>query len=725
MAEQEPPEANTAAHPGLEGERLDGWKRIARYLNRDIRTLRRWELNEGLPVHRLLHDKQGTVYAFRSELDTWQAKRSEAAATSSAANRVHGKTGPGWLWLVVPLLLVGTLLAWYWKGGEQSAIAFGERDWVLITHFDNRTGDKALDGTVEYALQRELANSRYIKVVPLERINDALRLMKLPPDTPVDLKVGREISVRDGGIRMLITGRVDKLGNTYQISTELVSPGDGLAVASFDVQASSRDQILPQIGGMAAKVRAALGESVASIRQSREMLAKVTTPSLAALRLFSQANEAMAGPDRARALSLLQEAVRLDPDFASAHLLLWYALRERDKRDLAVQHLERAVALADQTSERERLFILATYYEFLGDEDKSIDTYHVLLRLYPDHYWANGNLANRYEAMGKFAQSLVYKKRVAELRPNSVGWYPDLDIVQLAIVTGDAQGRDFYLDKLKGVADQPGYEWLPTQLTMLPVHEAWVGGNYEQALDRVDAIVAGMDPDDIVARDYLFAHVRSVYLGLGKLQRFRELSKLRTRLGWMQALLDLDSGDPGTMDQYLETADPDYWDATLLALSGQTKRAQAIIDDPRTAKSVRPYTAFESWKSLARGQVALAEGRLQDAVSQLTDYPLILNITSKWGHLFAMHSLARAYEGLGQTDKAIDTLEQASRQKPLAIFEPGGMYMWQRNQLYLHDLYIKAGQTAAADRAARALRQTLQLADPDDPFLKALAGEGS
>ena len=53
-------------------DRLDSWKEIAAYLNRSVRTVRRWEATEGLPVHRHMHRSQGSVYAFRSEIDAWR-----------------------------------------------------------------------------------------------------------------------------------------------------------------------------------------------------------------------------------------------------------------------------------------------------------------------------------------------------------------------------------------------------------------------------------------------------------------------------------------------------------------------------------------------------------------------------------------------------------------------------------------------------------------------------
>jgi Tol biopolymer transport system component len=56
-------------------DRLDSWKDIAAYLKRDVSTVQRWEKREGMPVHRHLHDKLGSVYAFRRELDEWSQSR--------------------------------------------------------------------------------------------------------------------------------------------------------------------------------------------------------------------------------------------------------------------------------------------------------------------------------------------------------------------------------------------------------------------------------------------------------------------------------------------------------------------------------------------------------------------------------------------------------------------------------------------------------------------------
>jgi Tol biopolymer transport system component len=70
----EPPPATPTRERPLE-DRLDSWKEIAAYLKRDVTTVQRWEKREGMPVHRHLHDRIGSVYASRAELDAWTRSR--------------------------------------------------------------------------------------------------------------------------------------------------------------------------------------------------------------------------------------------------------------------------------------------------------------------------------------------------------------------------------------------------------------------------------------------------------------------------------------------------------------------------------------------------------------------------------------------------------------------------------------------------------------------------
>jgi hypothetical protein len=103
-----PPSHSTSdvdTSPG--GERLESWKEIAAYLNRSVRTLHRWETEEGLPVHRQLHKELGSVFAYKSELEAWSRNRSVRTEVR-ANNREPGS--PYRSRLVVTIALSGAVV---------------------------------------------------------------------------------------------------------------------------------------------------------------------------------------------------------------------------------------------------------------------------------------------------------------------------------------------------------------------------------------------------------------------------------------------------------------------------------------------------------------------------------------------------------------------------------------------------------------------------------------
>jgi len=117
-------------------DRLDSWKEIASYLQRTLATVRRWEKEEGLPVRRHVHHKKASVYAYRSEIDTWQVNRSSALANDKPGwfrfFSDNKKTVAGIAGGVTLLLLVG-LVAWMETGSSSNpeGLSFQERDGVL------------------------------------------------------------------------------------------------------------------------------------------------------------------------------------------------------------------------------------------------------------------------------------------------------------------------------------------------------------------------------------------------------------------------------------------------------------------------------------------------------------------------------------------------------------------------------------------------------------------
>lgn len=107
-------------------QRLDSWKAIAAYLGRDVTTVQRWERREGLPVHRHVHDKLGSVYAFRAEIDAWLRLRRHAgtdgaeSATGTADTPPDESGGGSQPAAAVPLPatpVASRATAWFWLGG--------------------------------------------------------------------------------------------------------------------------------------------------------------------------------------------------------------------------------------------------------------------------------------------------------------------------------------------------------------------------------------------------------------------------------------------------------------------------------------------------------------------------------------------------------------------------------------------------------------------------------
>jgi len=95
---------------------LDSWKEIAEYLKRSVRTVRRWEAEERLPVHRHIHHNSGTVYAFKSELDAWLASRTPLTSSSLVEHSPNGiseslaQTAASSFEATRPIVIAGTLL---------------------------------------------------------------------------------------------------------------------------------------------------------------------------------------------------------------------------------------------------------------------------------------------------------------------------------------------------------------------------------------------------------------------------------------------------------------------------------------------------------------------------------------------------------------------------------------------------------------------------------------
>jgi hypothetical protein len=88
-------------------ELLNGWKEIATYLGKDVRTVQRWEKEAGLPVLRQSFRQRGGVQADPAELDAWKSSTLEPVAPNPYHyNRAEPEV-PRTRWWIIGLALRG------------------------------------------------------------------------------------------------------------------------------------------------------------------------------------------------------------------------------------------------------------------------------------------------------------------------------------------------------------------------------------------------------------------------------------------------------------------------------------------------------------------------------------------------------------------------------------------------------------------------------------------
>lgn len=118
-------------------DRLDSWKAISAYLKRDVTTVQRWEKREGMPVHRHLHDKLGSVYAYRSELDAWMSQRKPAAPEPPLPESKNPHRAV-WAAVAVVVALCAVVVLWWPASSTRwtPLDAFERAQFQMITDFE-------------------------------------------------------------------------------------------------------------------------------------------------------------------------------------------------------------------------------------------------------------------------------------------------------------------------------------------------------------------------------------------------------------------------------------------------------------------------------------------------------------------------------------------------------------------------------------------------------------
>jgi DNA-binding winged helix-turn-helix (wHTH) protein len=222
--------------------------------------------------------------------------------------------------IAVIFLISAFVFGYYFYSNARNVKPLTDKDVILLTDFENKTGEEIFDGTLKQGLIMQLQQSPFLSIFPDEQAHDTLKLMKRNPDEKITRELAKEICQRQG-LKAYIAGTISKLGNIYIVGLETVNTQTGETIALTQEEAESKEKVLKALSVAATKMRGMLGESLAQIEELNKPL-NVTTSSLEALQAFAMAKESAIKGNSFERIQHGKRAIEIDPNFASAYVSL-------------------------------------------------------------------------------------------------------------------------------------------------------------------------------------------------------------------------------------------------------------------------------------------------------------------------------------------------------------------------------------------------------------------
>ncbi len=527
----------------LTGRRLDSWKEIAAFLGRAERTVKRWEAERGLPVHRVPGGGRSAVFAYSSELADWLKGKSqeldaEDAVSGEAEDRPAELSGaentqpsavsltpvpaleikrwpPSRLaaWLV-PFLLAAALIAAFtsahrpfrFKSQSQPPNAEAKDlylapDSVAVLPFTNLRGDADTDylsdGITE-SLIGELAHVPRLKV----RSRDSVFRYK-----------GKDVDVQTIGARLgasiLVSGRVMLKGNTIEISTELTNVRDNTEVWGHRYAGKSSDLIALQ-QQMAADIAQRLRSTLSSA--DREQVMRQDTQNAEAYSLYLKGRYAWNKRTLAEletAISYFNQAIAKDPEYALAYAGLADAYSVlpnyggNPSEDFPKSNAAARKALElDPTLARPHAVLGMNEFEYNWDFSGAESEFKKAIELDPNDATAHQWYAEKLVQLSRRSEAMAEINRAHELDPQS----PVITRVIGTVLTDAGQYDQAITICKQLVQENPTF---PIAHDCL-VYAYWGKQAYAQAVEewKIEGQLTG-NPDDAKFADALERGFRS------------------------------------------------------------------------------------------------------------------------------------------------------------------------------------------------------------------------
>jgi tetratricopeptide (TPR) repeat protein len=408
-------------------------------------------LNPDLPleleriINRALEKDRNLRYQHASDIraelerlkrDTETGRVLAASSGSVAAVQGGGTRSPKrnlWKVAVLSIVVAAALIAGGLYYRSHRAKPLTDKDTIVLTDFDNKTGDAVFDDTLKTALNLSLRQSPFLNMLSDSAVEKTLQEMTRPPDTKLTPDVARELCQR-AGTKAYIAGSIATLGSEYVLGLNAVNCQSGDTLAQEQVTAASKEKVLDALGAAASKLRGELGESLATVQKFDVPLSEATTSSLEALKAYTLGENAHRERGAPAGLPYHQRAIELDPNFAMGYEEVGSDYLTLGEVGRGSEYFTKAFQLREHASEREKLHITGDYYSNVtGELDKAAQTYQEEIQAYPREYRAHLDLGNQYASQGQYGKARDAYSQSLRLTPDHAGIYANLANTQLAL----------------------------------------------------------------------------------------------------------------------------------------------------------------------------------------------------------------------------------------------------------------------------------------------------
>lgn len=541
------------------------------------------------------------------------------------------------------------------------------RDRLLVADFTETAGDTALAAAIAEALRVDLAQSPNVRVMTPRQVRAALERMERSADIAVNDSLARELALREG-VKAFVVGRVAGIGGQWGLTVELVGAESGEVLAAVRETAADSTGLIAAVDRASESLRYRLGESLHELR-ALPPLAQEVTASLPALRKYTGGMRYFYAGDRMHAIPLLQQAIALDSNFATAHLSLANVYDALDEPGRAEEARLRAMQHLDRLPFQDRQVLIASDAYVHGDYSRAIDAYVAYVARYPYSAPAINNLALAYRNARHYAEAESLWARSIELDSSIVQLYFGLHSAQL--LAGDFARSRRTLD-LIGRRSPDNVLLLTVEVQQAAAQQDWEG-----AERRAEAAIAANQGDSLALVD-AFEQMAGIVMVQGRLEeaeRYWRTQQLlaaasgswgrrlygaqllgRIRLDFRHdtagALAIVDSALARMPLERMLPADRPFGElARFYAAAGATQRARAYLAMAHT--SLRSGPLLDTELAWTEGSILLAEHHAVSAE------PLLRRATSDhWCTLCGLPELARALDASGDAAGAIATWER-------------------------------------------------------------------